>query len=465
MTRRLVLSYLAITLFALAVLEIPLGLTFSSREAGRLLAGVERDARVLATYFEDHLERGTGDLPVAVADDYTARTDGRVVVVDAEGTSVVDTEKSFDVGRGFSTRPEFATALDGRTASGTRRSETLDQEMLFVAVPVGSGGRVYGAVRVSYPRSELDERVMQNWARLGLLAVVVIGAVLLVGWVLARSVTRPVRALQLASGRVADGDLTARVEPAGPPELQELATSFNDMTARVRRMVEHEKAFSADASHQLRTPLTALRLRLEALEYTTQPEGQADLDAALRETERLGHIVDGLLALARATDGDTPVVDVDLAAIARERIEMWAPLADERAVQLRYRGPSGAPAVAMRGAIDQIVDNLLSNSLDVAPGGSTIDVVVTITLDRATIAVVDEGPGMGDAELAHAFDRFFTTGGTGLGLAIVRRLAEASRGEAYARRASYGDGDGAAVGLEVGVTLGRARGPRPGLAS
>lgn len=451
MTRRLVLSYLAITLFALAVLEIPLGLTFSSREETRLLAGVERDARVFATYFEDVLEHDATeglDAAVAEATKYASATQGRVVVVDEAGVSVADTDRGATPGRDFSSRPEIAAALRGETASGTRRSDTLRQDLIYVAVPVGSGGRLYGAVRVSYPRSTLDDRVEDNWLRLGLLAAVVITAVLLVGWVLARSVTRPVRELRLASARVAGGDLAVRVERSGPPEMQVLADSFNDMTERVRRMVEREKAFSADASHQLRTPLTALRLRLEALEYAVTTDGLADLDAAIRETDRLSHLVDALLALARSTDGAAPPADVDLAAAARGRIDTWAPLADERSVRLEYRGPASLPALAMRGAVEQILDNLLSNALEVAPDGSRVELVATATVDHAVISVVDEGPGMTDAELAHAFDRFWTTAGTGLGLAIVRRLAEASRGEAVARRAPSG-------GLEVEITLRR----------
>ena len=450
MTRRLVLSYMAITLFVLAVLEIPLGATFASREEARLFTDIERDARVLATDFEDYLQRGSGDLPSPVAEAYASRTRGRVVVVDADGVSIVDTEPAFEPGRDFSTRPEIITALAGGLATGSRTSETLHQRLVYVAVPVGSSGRVYGAIRISYPRSTLDHRVRDNWLRLGLLAVVVIGSVLAVGWILARSVTRPVRALKLASARVADGDLSTRVEPEGPPELHALADAFNEMTDRMEQLVAREKAFSADASHQLRTPLTALRLRLEALEYTVAESGNSDLEAALRETERLSQVVDGLLALARSAEGIAPLVDIDLAAIGHDRIDNWSPLADERSVTLVYEGPTNAHAVAMRGAVDQILDNLLSNSLDVVPDGSRIRILVTTTPNTASLTVVDEGPGMSDNELAHAFDRFWTTSGTGLGLAIVRQLAQASRGSARAQRAEHG-------GLEVAITLRRAR--------
>jgi signal transduction histidine kinase len=453
MTRRLVLSYLAITFFVLAVLEIPLGITFASREEGRLFADIERDARVLATVYEDNLQESKLPLPPEEATRYAQRTGGRVVIIDHLGISLIDTSPALELGRDFSSRPEIAVALTGGLATGSRPSETLQQQLIYVAVPIGSGGHVYGAIRISYPRSTLDRRVRDNWIRLALLSVVIVSAVLTVGWVIARSVTRPVRALQLASARVASGQLATRVEPAGPPELRVLAAAFNDMTERVEGMVHREKAFSADASHQLRTPLTALRLRLEAIDYSIDETGRVDLDAALGETERLSNIVDALLALARSAEGTAPLVDVDLAAIARERLDTWQPLADERAVRLDYHGPPAVHAVAMRGAVDQILDNLLSNALEVAPESSSIRVVAAATSTAASLTVIDEGPGMTDAEIEQAFDRFFTTNGTGLGLAIARQLAQASRGNARLRRAPGG-------GLEVSITLRAGENPK-----
>jgi signal transduction histidine kinase len=245
------------------------------------------------------------------------------------------------------------------------------------------------------------------------------------------------------------GELGTRVESGrGPPELRELASSFNSMSARVQGMLEREKAFTADASHQLRTPLTALRLRLESLEFAIDESGRADLEAAISETQRLGELVDGLLALARAIDGRAAVTEVDLASIARDRVTMWSPLADERSITVTYAGPLASRAHAVPGAVDQILDNLLANALDASPDGSTVTIEVIEAPRFVWIGVRDEGPGMSDADLARAFDRFFTKGGTGLGLSIVRQLAQASHGEAIARRATAG-------GLDVGVALHR----------
>lgn len=144
MTRRLLLSYLSITVFVLLLLEVPLAAFYAQRERDRLEANAEHDANVLASFYEDALEQDLPPQPQPAAD-YGAGTGARVVVVDTAGISVVDTERS--PGRDFSTRPEIAIALTGERTTGTRRSDTLDTDLLYVAVPVASSGIVHGAGR------------------------------------------------------------------------------------------------------------------------------------------------------------------------------------------------------------------------------------------------------------------------------------------------------------------------------
>jgi signal transduction histidine kinase len=452
MSRRLVVSYLCITVFVLIVLEIPLGATFARRAEENLYADIERDARVLATQVEDRLESGGGPDPTEAVVAYARDTGGRAIVVDANGIAIADSDTSQPPGRDFSTRPEIVDALEGRLASGSRPSDTLDAQLIYVAVPVASGGRVLGAVRITYPRSALDERVQRNWLRLALLGLTVIAATALVGWLLARSVSRPLRELQVASSRVARGDVGTRVgDDRGPSEVRDLAAAFNTMSDRVATMLEHERSFTGDVSHQLRTPLTALRLRLESLELEVDDTARVDVEAAISEVERLTRLIDALLMLARVGEGRAERRVVHPARIVDERLRMWTPLADERAIALRDRGLDDSRAIATDGALDQILDNLLANAVDVSPDGSTISVAVLPTADGVEISVRDEGPGMSDADMARAFDRFFTTGGTGLGLAIVERLARASGGRAFLRNAPTG-------GVEAGVVLPRAPG-------
>jgi signal transduction histidine kinase len=200
-------------------------------------------------------------------------------------------------------------------------------------------------VRVSYPTSTLDARVSSMWLRLGALSAVVIGTVAAVGLLLARSVTRPVQRLQSAAGQLAGGDLGARVDlDAGAPELRDLADTFNRTADRLAQLVESQRRFVADASHQLRTPLTALRLRLETLTPAVSPEARPKLAAALAETERLARLVQSLLVLARS-DAAPARVTVELGAVAAERAESWAPTAPTGTTTT---WPTSSPAAGLR---------------------------------------------------------------------------------------------------------------------
>ena len=436
MIRRLVVTYLALTTFGLALLAIPLGLTFAHREKDRLLFDVQRDANTMSTLVEDSLESKT-PIPSADITRYAQQTGGRVIVVDTKGIALVDTEQP-TAHLDYSTRPEVATALQGKPATGTRHSDNLDTTLVYAAVPVSNQGRVLGAVRIAYGTATLDRRVNQTWARLALLCLGVLIAVAVVGFVLARSITRPIRRLQDATDAFAAGDLSARVDEdadRGPPELRRLASTFNRMAGRLARLLDAQQRFVADASHQLRTPLTALRLRLENLASRGDDRDRAALDAASTEVARMSRVVDGLLLLARDETNGAEQVPVDLAAVARERVDIWQDVVAEKNVTLVARADRAAPTRALRGAAEQLVDNLVDNALAVSPPGSRITVRINTSAQGVELHVVDEGPGLDPALRERAFDRFWrgpdaAPGGSGLGLAIVRRLAEASRGTA-----------------------------------
>ena len=216
------------------------------------------------------------------------------------------------------------------------------------------------------------------------------------------------------------------------------------MSRRIQRLVEGQRVFAGDASHQLRTPLTALRLRLDQaadLIETDPAAARARIEAAGTETERLQHLVDGLLALARADGSTDELITVDVAAVARVRAAVWQPLAEEQDIRLTVTTPERADVVAVRGAVEQIIDNYLDNALAATPPHGTIDVCVEWTpgggngtgvASDVSIHVRDTGPGMTAEQLAKAFDRFWRASGSakngsGLGLAIVDQLVSAVR--------------------------------------
>lgn len=458
MTRRLLASYLFLTVAVLLVLEIPLGINFAEREEQDLIQGLQIDAFALASFTEGEPgpERQTTSELQSTAEAYARDTGARVVIVDSDGRAIADSdppaggERFFDEGR-----PEIATALEGQVATGTRSSETLGGRFLYAAVPVASGGAVHGAVRITYPADQLDQRVRDNWLRLGLIALVSLAAAAALGVVLARSVTKPVLDLQAAATALGRGELGIRAdESAGPSEVRALARDFNDMAVRLEALVGAQEAFVADASHQLRSPLTALRLRLENLEATVAAPDRDEVESAGREVARLSRVVDGLLALARAdrASGAATAVPTSLSASLRERADVWGPLVEERGVALDVAGDG--TAVVDPDRLAQVVDNLLANALEVAPSGSAIQLRSTSGVDEHAVElhVVDAGPGLSEEARGRAFDRFWRAGGrrpadqdalggSGLGLAIVQKLVAADGGSVELRSAATGGVD------------------------
>jgi signal transduction histidine kinase len=435
-TRRLVATYLVLAAVVLLALQIPLAVIFGRSERTDLEHRIERDAVTLASLSTGVLAAGGPYGPLrATVDRYSADTEARVVVVDRDGTLVADTDEARPLGRPFGSRPEIAEALAGRTAVGERDSRTLGGSFVYVAVPSASGGVVNGAVRVSFSSAAVDDRVRGYRYALAGIALVVLAVTAVVGWLLARSLVGPLDDIGEAADRAGDGDLAARApEDAGPPEVRGLARRLNASTARIEALVAGQRDFLADASHQLRTPLTALRLRLENLEADVSPGGRAGLEAAVAEADRLGRLVEGLLALARADAQERAPARVDVTAVVRERVDAWSPLAEDEGVALAGRVPDGLLALAVPGALEQIVDNLVDNALQASPPGGAVDVAARRDGRVVEVTVADRGPGMGPEEMARAFDRFWTTkdgdGGSGLGLAIVAHLARASGGTA-----------------------------------
>ena len=458
MTRRLLLSYLTVTVVVLILLELPLAIFFQQRELDRLTVDAERDATVLATIYEDALEKDLAIDPKP-ATDYAARTGARIVVVDSSGISVVDT--SADTDRDFSTRPEIAVALTGERSTGSRRSDTLDTDLLYVAVPVASGGIIHGALRSTLDTHEVNERIWRFWLGLGGVAVVILTVMAGIGWIIARSVTRPIRRLQLAASRFSDGDLTPIEGAAGAsPEVAALEDSLNAMARQLDDLIQRQRNFVADASHQLRTPLTALRLRLENLQsHTDGPEFDAELDDAIDETARLADLVNDLLQLADA-ERPQPPVTANLSELARDRVDTWTALADQADVSLWLELPGDDVfASAAPGSIEQVLDNLLDNAVKAAPRGTAIDVGVRRGETFQELTIADRGGGLDPDSRRSASDRFWradpTGPGTGLGLAIVRTLVEASGGAFELR-------DNSPTGLVAVVELPAATAPSAG---
>jgi signal transduction histidine kinase len=316
---------------------------------------------------------------------------------------------------------------------------------VIAAVPVYQAdvGPLVGTVILARSTESLDKSIMNLWVILGTISVLAMIAAALLAFGLARWVSRPLQVLDAAARRLADGDLGIRTKvDSGPPQLRRLGTTFNRMAGRLEALVHGNRAVIADVSHQLRTPLAALRLRLDLLAADaghSDPATGHELAGALDELARLSRLVDGLLAVARAENVVPVPVAVDVAGVARERVVAWHPVADDRSIVLTATSAGGAgaadaPVLAWigEGHLEQILDNLIANALEALSPGQRVTLTTAAAPTGARITVSDHGPGMSAEDRERAFLRFGTMSpnGTGLGLAIVHRLTTSNGGTA-----------------------------------
>ena len=306
--------------------------------------------------------------------------------------------------------------------------------------PLTVDGSVVGVLQVAAPLQAAEGRL----AGLRLvLAGVVLGALALaalIGWFLASRAMRPVDRMTRTARAIGEsGDLTRRLEePRERDELRRLASTFNDMLARLDQAVGTQRRFLADASHELRSPLAAIRTNVESLLRggDAEPrERDASLRAIARETDRMGRLVADLLALARADSGQPLVREpVELDALLIEAYQQQRRLAD--GVTLTLGEIEQVEILGDADRLKQLVLNLVDNALRYTPRGGEVTLDVTGDGQWAMLRVDDTGVGIPPEHLPHIFDRFYRVdsprtrqgGGTGLGLAICKWVAEAHGG-------------------------------------
>ncbi|MET8176058.1 sensor histidine kinase [Streptomyces clavifer] len=352
-------------------------------------------------------------------------------------------------------RQAFKEALLGRRSHDPPQVWPWQDGRVVVASPVVRDGDVVAVVVTDSPTGDMRSRTLRGWLLIGLgeaaaMLVAVGAAFRLTGWVLL-----PVRTLDAATHDIASGRMRSRVAASGgPPELRRLARSFNEMADNVEDVLEQQRAFVADASHQLRNPLAALLLRIELLALEL-PEGNAEIASVRTEGKRLAQVLDDLLDLALAEHVEPDLRLTDIGALAAERVASWSPYAEEQGVRLTLDGAAAitgwADPIALSSALDAVIDN----ALKFTPEGQEVRVTVGSDGAVATVVVADQGPGLTEQELERVGDRFWRSNrhqnikGSGLGLSISRALLTAGGG-------SIGYGTNEPHGLRVTVTVPRS---------
>jgi two-component system, OmpR family, sensor kinase len=442
-----------VLVLAVVSLGVPLALSLRDRVRAEVHSQALSQADVVAATSADLLRPPRAAELGALARSSGASVRGRVLIVDVQGRVLADSAGAQTLGSSYAGRPEIAAALRGRQLQTQRASHSLGENILATAVPVLLGRRTIGAVRITQSVAAVQHAVAGTIAKLALLAGIVLALGLLAGAVIARQVALPLRRLEATASRLAGGELSARAVVEGSSEQRSLGASFNEMADRVQRMVTAQRDFVADASHQLRTPLTALRLRLEeAGALGVSSDAAAQLGAGTTEVDRLAVMIDELLVLSRAEERELPGYRVDLSDVVRRALGRWQALAEARRISLRHEGASAGMVWCDTQDLDRALDVLLENAISYSPAGAA----VTLIEQAGKIEVRDAGPGLRAGEEELVFERFHrgsagTHGppGSGLGLAIARTIARAWRGEATLRNHP---GGGAVAVLEFPVT-------------
>lgn len=455
MTWRILLAQLGLLVLILLGAVVPMGLAAAAADQQAYVDAAAGSARSLAAIAEEKVDDKAPDPQLPGQLTRAARVGDGVELVTRSGAVLARAGDPAAADRSLS------LALAGRTVAGWQGDGA--GRRLVVAVPVGGRLPPVGAVLLTRSAQPLNHAVHQLWLQLAALAAAAGVAAAVVALGLTRWVVRPVRRLEAAARAFGEADLSARAVPVpGPPEVTRLADTFNAMAGQLQTMVRGQQGAIADASHQLRTPLAAIRLRLELLaDEAPDSHTGSEVRATLRELARLSRLVDGMLAVARAENAERPPQPVRVDLVIAERVAAWQPVAEEARVALaRYQtvDQTGALTATMSsGQLEQVLDNVLDNAITATlPGGN---VLVGATCDGEWIRVVvsDDGPGMTTQQMADAFHRFSGDrhGGTGLGLAIVHRMITSEHGRVQLGIATSG-------GLSVTLELPQLRADRDG---
>jgi signal transduction histidine kinase len=464
MRQRLSALLLALMGVALVSLGVPLAGSIASSEARTLHADRLADLTLFDSLVPPPSDPGHPDaLQAEQAEDVAVQQDLRrydelygirVSVVNASGHAWLSSRSSpLPAAMTSLAQGSIRTALSGRLPEQNVRLLPWNHQPLVVAEPVVRDGDVVGAIFSVSPTGAARWRVLKWWLVLaGAEVIALLGAAVLTGrmstWLL-----RPVAWLDETAHQISAGDLSARVPAGGgPPELRRLGDSFNEMAAHVQEAVEAQRAFVADASHQLRNPMAALLIRLEGLQMTIPGQVPAAAQSALLDGQNLAGTLDRMLALARVEHVRASPGAIDIAALVDERLDSWRVVAERRSIQVHRSGERSAIGMHEPGALMGAIDAVLDNSMKYSPAHSQVTVDVRAQGSSVVVRVTDDGPGIPAEELSRLGERFWRSdrtareSGTGLGMSIAKTLLERHSGRL---QADLTDDRGLCVSLEI----------------
>lgn len=421
MRRRLLLSTLGAVAAALFLLGVPLSVAIESVQQQIVLDALESQAQQAVAFVNQ--EAGSPQQAAAILEEVTA-PGTKVTVLTPTGQVLYDTPPDA-LAPGTTVRP----TPDLRQLSDSRVGMYRGHGRLAVALPTTLVGQSL-VLRLEESDALLRLRVRQAWLAIGGLVLAALGGAACLAVWQGRRLAAPLEDLAGAARRMGEGDFTARAPRSGLPEADEVALALDATAARLGSMLERSRSFGSDASHQLRTPLTALRLDLEALELSG---ADAQLvSAATAEADRLEATIDELLTLSEPPSDAEPI---DVGQLAAARLDAWQSLARAHGREVVLDAGPVAPVRMRAAALGQALQVLLDNALEHGDGTITVE-VRHIPGPGVRLMVRDDGPGFPAGDPPRAADRQGTRHGRGLPLA--RSLVEAEGGRLQVERPERG---------------------------
>ena len=409
---------------------VPLGFVLARSHGAGYVDQLERDARTAAAALAARPDQSQ----IIVSSRYPPNSDVQAEVLDTRGTAATlptDLSLFYPVA---SRAPEVRSALAG-TADARTGTTSTGQRRIYVAVPVTRASKIDGALWLSSVPDPVQDLNRRTWAALGIIGAAAILFAVVVALAIARQIAYRLEVVAAGAERFAEGRFGEPIAVSGGDEVAQLGVRLNEMAHRIEAAVQRERDFAAAASHQLRTPLTAIKLRIEELRSTLKPRAGSTtgeyLDEMAQEVDRLTMLASGLLLLASIEGGGLPMEPLPAADAIEQAARRVRPLARQGGVELAV-GPcgDGAAVAAPRGAFEEVIFNVLDNAVKFSPPGERVDVHAVVDDGRLVLSVGDRGPGITPEDAAHAFEPFFRSRraggvrGSGLGLTICARLCE-----------------------------------------
>ena len=404
-------------------------------------------AGALTSDIEGLLEGERSPLEIlALVQRFATETESRITVLTPDLAVVFSTDPAIPPG-GREAYPETLAALRGSEQHHIRTDAFTGDTRLYVAAPIREEEEMLGIVRISIPWARVQERINQEWMRLIISGALAILANVLVSLWLAYGVTRPLQELTTAARDIAAGHLDRRIPVTSRDEVGRLAEAFNHMAEQLQEMITQQRLFIANASHELRSPLTSIKLRTEALlENNEMPPEQRQryLVEVDKEVERLRRTAERLLDLSRLhiKPDARPFQVVSLEQILQDALDIMTPRARQHHITLQGDiSPNLPPVHADPEDMAEVFLNLLDNAVKYTPPGGVVTVRARAANQNIVVEIADTGEGIPPEDLPHIFEPFYRVdkarsrrvGGSGLGLAIVKAIVERHGGKIEVR--------------------------------